>query len=78
MEKSPLAVQAAKIYGNLYSLRYFAKGFYSMPVFKTLQRRKLSLIIPFPVHSASGGIRTLFKSASHKTTYTFNSRSMAS
>lgn len=52
---------------------YFDKGFCSVPVFKTLQRRKLRFIIPIPVRGKSGGVRTLFKSTSRKTTYTFNS-----
>jgi len=52
---------------------YFDKGFCSVPVFKTLQRRKLRFIVPIPVRGKSGGVRTLFKSASRKTTYTFNS-----
>ncbi|MEP6894516.1 MAG: transposase [Chloroflexota bacterium] len=53
---------------------YFDKGFCSVPVLKTLKQRKLRFIMPIPVHGKSGGVRTLFeKSASHKTTYTFNS-----
>jgi len=53
---------------------YFDKGFCSVPVLKTLQRRKLRFVMPIPVRSKSGGVRTLFKkSASRKTTYTFNS-----
>jgi putative transposase len=53
---------------------YFDKGFCSVPVLKTLQRRKLSFIIPIPMRGKSGGVRKLFgASASYKTTYTFNS-----
>ncbi len=53
---------------------YFDKGFCAIPVLKTLQRRKLSFIIPIPVRGKSGGVRKLFDaSASYKTTYTFNS-----
>jgi hypothetical protein len=53
---------------------YFDKGFCSVPVLKTLQRRKLRFVMPIPVRGKSGGVRTLFeKSASRKTTYTFKS-----
>jgi putative transposase len=53
---------------------YFDKGFCSVPVLKTLKRRKLRFIMPIPVRGKSGGVRTLFEeSASRKTTYTFNS-----
>ena len=53
---------------------YFDKGFCSVPVLKTLQRRKLGFILPIPVRGKSGGVRKLFEaSASHKTTYTFHS-----
>jgi hypothetical protein len=52
---------------------YFDKGFCSVPVLKTLQRRKLRFILPIPVRGKSGGVRTLFQGASRKTTYTFNS-----
>jgi hypothetical protein len=52
---------------------YLDKGFCSVPVLKTLHRRKLRFIIPIPVRGKSGGVRTLFVSASRKTTYTFNS-----
>jgi hypothetical protein len=53
---------------------YFDKGFCSVPVLKTLKRRKLRFVIPIPVRGKSGGVRTLFEeSASRKTTYTFNS-----
>jgi putative transposase len=53
---------------------YFDKGFCSVPVLKTLKRRKIRFIIPIPVRGKSGGVRTLFeKSASRKTIYTFNS-----
>jgi putative transposase len=52
---------------------YLDKGFCSVPVLKTLQRRKLRFILPIPVRGKSGGVRTLFESASRKTTYTFHS-----
>jgi putative transposase len=53
---------------------YFDKGFCSVPVLKTLERRKIKFIMPMPVRGKSGGVRKLFEaSASHKTTYTFNS-----
>lgn len=53
---------------------YFDKGFCSVPVLKTLKRRKIRFILPIPVRGKSGGVRKLFEaSASHKTTYTFNS-----
>lgn len=52
---------------------YFDKGFCSVPVLKTLQRRKLRFILPIPVRGKSGGVRILFQAASRKTTYTFNS-----
>lgn len=53
---------------------YLDKGFCSVPVLKTLTRRKLRFILPIPVRGKSGGVRKLFEaSASGKTTYTFNS-----
>jgi putative transposase len=53
---------------------YFDKGFCSVPVLKTLKRRKIKFIMPIPVRGKSGGVRKLFEaSTSHKTTYTFNS-----
>ena len=53
---------------------YFDKGFCSVPVIKTLHRRKLRFIMPIPVRGKSGGVRRLFEeSASRKTTYTFHS-----
>jgi hypothetical protein len=53
---------------------YFDKGFCSVPVLKTLQRRRLRFVMPIPVRGKSGGVRTLFEeSASRKTTYTFHS-----
>ena len=53
---------------------YFDKGFCSVHVLKTLQRRKIKFILPIPVRGKSGGVRKLFEaSASHKTTYTFKS-----
>ena len=53
---------------------YFDKGFCSVPVLKTLKRRKIKFILPIPVRGKSGGVRKLFEApASHKTTYIFNS-----
>jgi len=53
---------------------YFDKGFCSVPIFKTLGRRKIKFILPIPVRGKSGGVRKLFEAAaSHKTSYTFNS-----
>lgn len=52
---------------------YLDKGFCSVPVLQTLQRRKLRFIVPIPVRGKSGGVRTLFQAASRKTTYTFHS-----
>ncbi len=52
---------------------YFDKGFCSVPVLKTLQRRKIRFVLPIPVRGKSGGVRTLFQSASRKTSYTLNS-----
>jgi putative transposase len=53
---------------------YFDKGFCSVLVLKTLERRKIKYILPMPVRGKSGGVRKLFEaSASHKTTYTFKS-----
>jgi putative transposase len=53
---------------------YFDKGFCSVPVLKTLKRRKIKFIMPMPVRGKSGGVRKLFEApASYKTTYTFNS-----
>jgi putative transposase len=52
---------------------YLDKGFCSVPVLKTLKRRKLRFIIPIPVRGKSGGVRTLFHAASRKTIYTFHS-----
>lgn len=53
---------------------YFDKGFCSVPVLKTLKRRKIRFVIPIPVRGKSGGVRRLFeKSANRRTTYTFNS-----
>lgn len=53
---------------------YFDKGFCSVPVLKTLPRRKLRFVMPIPVRGKSGGVRKLFEAfASYTTTYTFNS-----
>jgi putative transposase len=53
---------------------YFDKGFCSVPVLKTLKRRKIKFILPMPVRGKSGGVRKLLEaSAGYKTMYTFNS-----
>lgn len=53
---------------------YFDKGFCSVLVLKTLERRKLSYIIPIPKRGKSGGVRKLFEApAGYKTVYTLNS-----
>lgn len=53
---------------------YLDKGFCSVPVLKTLKRRKIRFIIPIPVRGKSGGVRKLFEtSGSGKTAYTFHS-----
>ena len=53
---------------------YLDKGFCSVPVFKTLKRRKIGYIIPIPVRGKSGGVRALFeKLGSYRTHYTFKS-----
>lgn len=52
---------------------FLDKGFCSEPVFKVLDRHKLSYVIPIPVRGKSGGVRTLFQDKSRKTAYTFNS-----
>ena len=40
---------------------YLAKGFCSVPVFKTLARRHLNYIVPISVRGKSGGVRRLFQ-----------------
>jgi len=53
---------------------YLDKGFCSVAVCKTLQRRKIRFVIPIPARGKSGGVRALFeKTASYRTTYTFKS-----
>jgi putative transposase len=53
---------------------YLDKGFCSVPVFKTLARRRLSYIVPVPVRGKSGGVRHLFQGrASYQTAYTLTS-----
>jgi putative transposase len=52
---------------------FLDKGFCSEPVFKVLDRRKLSYILPIPVRGRSGGVRRLFQGKSGKTSYTFHS-----
>ena len=55
------------------ALRFVEKGFCCVPVLKTFRRRKIRFIIPIPVRGKSGGVRTLFESASRKTAYPFKS-----
>ena len=52
---------------------FLDKGFCAEPVFKVLERRHLSHVVPIPVRGRSGGVRTLFQDKSRKTTYTFRS-----
>lgn len=52
---------------------FLDKGFCSIPVFKALERRKVSYVVPIPVRGKSGGVRHLFQGKSGKTTYTFHS-----
>ena len=53
---------------------YLDKGFCSIEVFRTLDRRGLNYVIPIPVRGRSGGVRKLFHGAcSYATTYTFSS-----
>ena len=66
-------LQRLKSIGISIRCAYLDKGFCSVPVLQTLQRRQLRFIIPIPVRGKSGGVRTLFESASRKTTYTFHS-----
>ena len=66
-------LQRLKSMGISIRRAYLDKGFCSVPVLKTLTRRKLRFILPIPVRGKSGGVRTLFESASRKTNYTFNS-----
>jgi len=69
-----LALGSLKTMGISIRCAYFDKGFCSVPVLKTLRRRKLRYIVPMPVRGKSGGVRKLFDTpASYKTIYTFNS-----
>ncbi len=53
---------------------YLDKGFCSLPVLKTLKRRKIKFILPIPVCGKLGGVRKLFEaSGSHQTTYRLTS-----
>lgn len=53
---------------------YLDKGFCAIEVFRTLDRRGLSYVIPIPVRGRSGGVRKLFHgNCSYATTYTFTS-----
>ena len=66
-------LQRLKSMGISIRYAYLDKGFCSVPVLKTLQRRKIRFVVPIPVRGKSGGVRTLFEASSHKTTYTFKS-----
>lgn len=51
---------------------YLDKGFCTIEVFKTLDRRQLSYVVPIPVRGKSGGIRRIFQGhASYWTPDTF-------
>jgi putative transposase len=53
---------------------YLDKGFCAVEVFKTLDRRDMSYIIPIPVLGKSGGVRHLFQGqCSYFAPYTFDS-----
>jgi hypothetical protein len=53
---------------------YLDKEFYSLEVFRTLDRRKLSYVIPIPICGKQGGIRQFFrKKHSRYETYTLHS-----
>jgi hypothetical protein len=52
---------------------FLDKGFCSAPVFKVLNRRKLSYVLPIPARGKSGGVRSLFQGKSRTTAYTFHS-----
>jgi hypothetical protein len=53
---------------------YLDKGFCATPIYKTLDRRGLSYVIPIPVRGKSGGIRKIFVGrTSYWTPYTFTS-----
>lgn len=53
---------------------YLDKEFYSLDVFRTLDRRQLSYVIPIPIRGKQGGIRQFFgKKQSRYETYTLHS-----
>lgn len=53
---------------------YLDKGFCSVPVLKTLARRRLSYVLPVPVRGKSGGVRRLFQGrVSYEAPYTLTS-----
>ena len=53
---------------------YLDKGFCAIEVFRTLDRRGLSYVVPIPVRGRSGGVRNLFHGPySYATPYTFSS-----
>lgn len=58
---------------------YLDKGFCSIEVLRTLDRRGLNYVIPIPVRGRSGGVRKLFHgSCSYATRYTFSSAELGS
>lgn len=69
----PWLLKRLKSMGIYIRPAYLDKGFCSVPVLKTLKRRKIRFIIPVPVRGKSSDVRTLFEVVSHKTTYTFES-----
>jgi putative transposase len=53
---------------------YLDSGFASVPVFKTLARRRLAYLVPLPARGRSGGVRVLFTGPrSYRTNYTLDS-----
>lgn len=53
---------------------YLDAGFASVPVLRTLKRRRLAYLLPLPVRGRSGGVRNLFtRSKSYWGYYTLNS-----
>lgn len=54
---------------------YLDKAFCAVEVFRTLDRRKLSYVVPIPKRGKSGGVRRLFSEPrSYATTYTISSQ----
>lgn len=54
---------------------YLDAGFASVPVLRTLKRRRLAYLLPLPVRGRSGGVRTLFtRTKSDWSYYTLHSQ----